>query len=362
MVVITTVLVLYCFVVILLCAGWGKAVGKRRRSDEPSIPLVSVIVPFRNEEKNLKRLLASLQAQTYANFEIILIDDHSHDRSSEIATESGIVNLNVVKNKGEGKKNAITTGIQAAKGSLIVTTDADCILPDRWLSEIHLYFMDEQVKLVFGGVRIHPDKNFFSILQSIEFASLIGSGAATAALGFPTMCNGANLAYRKSAFEQVNGYDGNLAIASGDDEFLMRKIHQRFPDSVRFLNSQDAVVETAVQPDLFSFFRQRFRWASKWRYNSSVLSIGLSIFILLTQISWMGALLSLVISFHTGIFFAGMIKILAEAVFLFRICRWLKVKWSWSAFIVLQVCYPVYVITVGIASNFLLKTWKGRNI
>jgi poly-beta-1,6-N-acetyl-D-glucosamine synthase len=362
MVVITTLLALYCFVVILLSIGWTKALSKKANSAESAMPLVSVIVPFRNEEKNLERLLTSLQTQTYKNFEIILIDDHSSDRSFEIAMESGAVNLTIVKNRGEGKKSAIITGIQMAKGSLIATTDADCVLPERWLSESPRHFMDDHVKLVFGGVKIRQDKNFFSVLQAIEFASLIGSGAATAALGLPTMCNGANLAYRKSAFEQVNGYEGNLTIASGDDEFLMRKIHHRFPGGVCFINSPDAVVETAAQPDLFSFFRQRVRWASKWHYSASVFSVALSVFILLAQISWLCALLILATSFHPGIFVASIVKILAEAVFLFRVCRWLNVKWNWSAFFVLQVSYPFYVIAVGIASNFLPKTWKGRNI
>jgi biofilm PGA synthesis N-glycosyltransferase PgaC len=362
MVVITTVLALYCFLLILLCAGWVKATRKKTGSDKADMPLISVIVPFRNEEKNVNRLLDSLQAQTYKNFEILFIDDHSHDRSSEILATRGIVNLTVLNNKGEGKKSAITTGLQVANGSLIATTDADCILPDRWLSEICHHFVDERVKLIFGGVRTHQDKIFFSTLQAIEFASLIGSGAATAALHFPTMCNGANLAYRRSAFEEVNGYEGNLRIASGDDEFLMRKIHQRFPGSVRFLNSPEAVVVTIAQPGLFSFFRQRVRWASKWRYNSSVFSVGLSIFILLAQLGWLGALFIMLTSFHAGVFFAGINKIVIEALFLFQVCRWLKVKWSWSAFIALQLWYPVYVIIVGVASNFFSNTWKGRNI
>ncbi len=135
-------------------------------------------------------------------------------------------------------------GVEKAGGEIIVTTDADCRLPIHWLQSIATSFHEGNVKMVFGGVRIKEDKSFFSKLQALEFCSLIGTGGAMAGLGIPILCNGANLAFLRSAFLEVKGYDGNLDIPSGDDEFLMRKIDRRFPGSIRFQPSEDSVVET----------------------------------------------------------------------------------------------------------------------
>lgn len=362
MVVITPIVILYSVLLIVLMAGWSRAIRKKVLGKTFRPPFISVVVPVRNEEKNLDRLLQSIRQQDHSNFEILVVDDHSTDRSVEIAMKNGATNQIVLRNQGQGKKSAITTAVRAAKGSLIATTDADCVLPRTWLTDISLQFHNEKVNLAFGGVRMTTNGKFFSVLQSMEFASLIGSGAATAALGFSTLCNGANLVYRKAVFESVNGYDGNLTIASGDDEFLMRKIQKHFPGSVFFLNSPTAVVDTESQSNFSVFLQQRLRWASKWRYNSSRFTVALSIFILLAQVSWIGCLALLIISFRFDLLTLMLTKMVLEFVFLLRVCRWMKAKWNGLAFLTLQVVYPFYVLGVGIASNFVKGSWKGRRI
>jgi poly-beta-1,6-N-acetyl-D-glucosamine synthase len=362
MVAITLILLCYYCLLVVLLIGWSRALRQVVPAQDAGEQMITVVIAIRNEEKHMHRLLSDLAAQQYGNFEVVIVNDHSSDASAGLLRASALANLTVLQNAGAGKKSAIATGVSSARGSVIVTTDADCSLPPQWLKTISEHFKHNKVKLAFGGVCIRPDGSFFSHMQAIEFASLIGSGAATAALSMPTMCNGANLAYRKSVFDEVNGYEGNLHIASGDDEFLMRKVHDRYPQGVRFIASGDAVVRTRPQPKISSFLHQRMRWASKWRYNSSAGTVALAVFILASQIASLWCLLSLVISFsYTALFLlAG--KALLESVFLLRACRFLKIPWHWPAFFALQLIHPVYVIFVGIASNFIAVYWKERKI
>ncbi len=190
----------------------------------------------------------------------------------------------LLASRGEGKKEALTTGINSSRGEIIVTTDGDCRVSVEWLKTVQKYFQAPRTKMVFGGVKLEGS-SFFSALQSHEFLSLLGTGAATLWYGFPSMCNGANLAFRKAIFFEVGGYANNLHIPSGDDEFLMRKIFQLYPDGIQFVSDSDAVVYTPASPELKEFVHQRVRWAGKWKHDLSSWNAVLAIFIFCFQLS-----------------------------------------------------------------------------
>lgn len=350
----------YCFLLILLYIGWKKTSGSVTTSQSENF--ISVIVPVRNEEENIAGLFGSLKSQTYNNFEILLVDDHSEDATVEQARKISLANLSIIKNSGSGKKQAITTGVSAAKGAIIATTDGDCIVSREWLQAINKTFQNPDVVFAFGGVSFPLSKSFFDNMQAIEFSSLIGTAAATANLHIPTMCNGANLCYRKNVFAEVRGYENNEHISSGDDEFLMRKIQSRYPTGIRFITERNAVVQSKPQPDIQSFFSQRVRWASKWRFNTSLFSKLLAVFIFLTHLSVIASFAFLVVSFVRSLAFLLIIKIVLEGFFLFGVSTFLRHRWNWPAFLVLQIIYPFYVIVVGAASAFIKISWKGRKI
>jgi cellulose synthase/poly-beta-1,6-N-acetylglucosamine synthase-like glycosyltransferase len=312
----------------------------------------------RNEARNIGALLSGILAQNYRLFEVIVVDDHSTDTTHDVISAFG-GRVRYIRNHGNGKKDAIITGVSAATGSIIVTTDGDCTVPARWLAAINTFFNDSRNQMMIGAVKIHQH-NFFSALQSIEFASLIGSAGAVTAFQMPVMCNGANLAYRKSAFEEVNAYEDNRHIASGDDEFLMRKMFQKYPSGIRFLADRQAVVTTHAQPTLHDFIQQRIRWASKWRANTSAGTRLLAVFIFAVQFATCFNLVTGVVKAQPLYFIFPLMKMLLEGIFLIRVCRFLDVRWHWFAFLVLQLVYPVYVIMIGLLSNVLSFRWKGR--
>lgn len=357
---------LYFIFLILLTVGWYEAIGQPVDGTESRF--ISIVVAVRNEEKSLPVLVASLATQQYDRneFEVILVNDHSTDQT--VAT---ILNLQhkypelkivSITSSGIGKKRALTEGIELAKGDIILTTDADCKLPPDWISGMIISFRTT-TSMVVGPVKIDPDFSFFSELQSLEFASVMGSGISLLAWQMPVMCNGANLAFRKKVFKAVNGYEGNFQIPSGDDEFLMRKIEQSFPGTIRFASCQDCVVATQPAISITQFFYQRLRWAGKWEANESIFAKSIAVFVLLVQISWL-VMLGLLISKFKVSELVGLItiKLLLEGFFLWIVSRYLRLRFNILAFCVLQVVYPVYVIVTGISSRFKTYHWKDREV
>lgn len=360
MVVLTGVFIVYFLLLIVLLAGWKRAVSTPPESPQGKEPYISVIIPVRNEEMTIANLLKDLAAQEYKNFEVVVVNDDSEDETLWVVSTFGMRNLNVIHSKGKGKKAAISTGVEAARGTIVITTDADCSVGPEWLKHIRAQFREQKVMMAFGGVRMDSTPTFFDALQAIEFASLIGSGAATAALGLPTMCNGANLAFRKKVFSEVKGYQDNADIPSGDDEFLLRKVHRLYPEGVRFIASRDATVTTASQPTPAAFFNQRIRWASKWKYNSSRMAQAIAVLVVLFQLAFVANLVLLFTPLIVHALFLLTIKIILEAAILLQVCSFLRVRWDWLAFFTLQLVYPFYVIGVAISSFFRPFEWKHR--
>lgn len=354
------ILTLHLLFISLLYVGWRKAFDHSgvATADEK---FISIIVPVRNEEKHISRILDNLLTQQYAAFEIIIVDDHSEDQ-----TEAAIAGYNsplvkCIQNEGSGKKHALATGISVASGNIIATTDADCTVPAAWLRGINNFFSSGGIQMVVGPVSMQGEGTLFSHMQQIEFASLIGSAASAVGWNSPVLCNGANLAFLKETFVALNGYEGNMHVASGDDEFLMRKIHSNAPGSVTFMTDPEALVKTMPQKSLYEFLQQRLRWAGKWRFNSSLLSRFLAVFIFIVQ-------LATIISFY-GLFTTGgprwlvliVLKAVIEVFVLKEFCRFSRVRIDWIAFITLFFIYPFYVVYIAIVSNFHTYEWKGRS-
>src|SRR5690606_19819671 len=252
-------------------------------------------------------------------------------------------------------------GVHRARGEIIVTTDADCRVGPHWIESMTASF-EPHVKLVSGGVRLGPAISVTAQLQAAEFASLIGVGASTIGLGHPVMCNGANMAFRRDAFLEVGGYSGNDHIASGDDVFLLQKIHHRYPGSVVFCPYPDAVVETSAVP-WRQFVNQRIRWGAKWKYATSFFTRAMALFVGCVHLSWILLVPTLV---GTGTVVEPVIllfiKALLEMVYLRKVHRFTGVKWRWQIFFLLQIIYSAYIVVVGGLANFKTPAWKGRKI
>ena len=191
---------------------------------------VSVIVAVRNEEANLPELLARLSDQDFPKtlFEVIVVDDHSTDNTRALLSSSSQNELSLkVLRLPEGitsKKKAIEAGIQAASGELIITTDADCRMGISWISAYASFYEQTGAQFIAAPVKMEGHLSLRDIFQSLDFLAMQTITGASVNNRLHSMCNGANLAYTKKAFTDVNGFEGIDEIPSGDDMLLMHKI------------------------------------------------------------------------------------------------------------------------------------------
>lgn len=246
----------------------------------------------------------------------------------------------------------------------MVTTDGDCRVGPEWLTTIESFYVHTNCKLITGGVSFLPNDSFFKKLQVVEFASLIGSGAASLHMGFPNMCNGANLAYEKQAFVEVNGFFGNENVPSGDDEFLMHKIYRQYPGKVLFLKNKEALVETEAKANIIEFIHQRKRWASKWNFYSFLNIKILALFVFTYNFSLLASIILLLFnSFPPKVFLMLILpKIFMEFVFLQSILKEINKKIPVLPFLFLVFFYPFYIVLIGLISNVGGYEWKGRKV
>jgi len=235
---------------------------------------VSIIVPARNEENNLPSLFDALAGQKYrgGRMEIILIDDRSSDRTPDAmhafaAGKTGVRVLTVRESPAgiSPKKNALLLGIEASKGEIIVTTDADCRPGPDWISTLVSAFRkDTGMVLGYAPYRTDgPYRSLFHRLLALEYFSMGAVAAASANIGHPSTCNGANLAFRKKSFLASGGYGGSATRLSGDDDLLMHRIHRLSGDRVVFCTSRASAVFNNPPWGLKEFVRQRIRFSSK---------------------------------------------------------------------------------------------------
>lgn len=343
---------------------------KPARNQLGAQPLISILLPVRNESKNLRNILQDIANQTYSlnNFELIIVNDASTDDTLSIAEDAKenanfkikIISLPEVERNLSPKKRAITTAINQADGELIITTDGDCRVPKNWISTIANYYKNNDAFFISSPVTFIDNKNngfiskMMNALQIIEFGSLVGSAACAIKLGRPNMCSGANIAYTKAAFLSVNGFEGNETIASGDDEFLMHKITGKYPGKVHFLKSKEVIITTESHTNFKSFYQQRKRWASKWRFYTDWQTTALAVYIALTNGIAAWALLS-------GNWKLICLKFVFEFFFLLQIMNFLNKKWTVGYIFLTQLIYPFYVLFFTIVSQFKSTyVWKGR--
>ncbi|RYD71790.1 MAG: glycosyl transferase, partial [Sphingobacteriales bacterium] len=220
------------------------------------------------------------------------------------------------------------------------------------------------VKLISAPVCLTYSHTFFQKAQALEFSGLIGIGAACIAQKMPTMCNGANLIYQKSAYKNVNGFAGNETLASGDDEFMMHKIAAEWQDDVHFLKSQESIVYTSALLGIKAFLQQRKRWASKGKHYKST---KLTLLLASVYIFYALTLASLFLGFfHWKYFivliFALLLKCLPEWIFLRRISVFFNRKELMNCYFVTVLLQIVYVVIIGIYGNFGKYNWKGREV
>ena len=348
---------------------------------DPGMPrtTISVLIPARNEEKNILLCLASLAGQTYPRdrFEVIVLDDHSTDGTVQaVRSFAGGLRLRCIAMADQPapaittafKKFAIDTGVRAATGELIVTTDADCLFHPDWLLTMAAFYEQKQAKLIAAPVRIavhgQPAPGLLGIFQTLDFITLQGITGASVQARMHSMCNGANLAYTAQAFEEAGGFKGIDNIPSGDDLLLMHKIALLHPDKVFYLKNPRAIVTTAPATGWAVFLHQRVRWASKAdRYEDKRIFWAL---LLVYIVNCMLAILVAAAFFDrrwAWLFLLLLVlKTAVEYPFVRDVAGFFGQRRLMVYFPLLQPLHILYTIVVGWMGKFGSYDWKDRKI
>lgn len=330
----------------------------------------SIIIPFRNEARNLPALLRSISKLNYPKelYEIIFLDDESDDESNVQLMgflAQGRNDIKIIQNirkTDSPKKDAITTAIDTAKYDWIVTTDADCILPTFWLDTFDAFIRTHQSELVVAPVTYTEPKNFIERFQLLDVLSLQAATIGGFGIKEPFLCNGANLAYKKSLFQSLQGFEGNAHIASGDDVFLLEKALKKDKKNVHYLKSKHVIVTTQAQPNVESLIAQRVRWASKTTayQNSFGKLVGIIVLLMNALVICLVVMAIVSLISYKNVLYILLIKFYIDLLLIYKSAQFFEQKSVLKTYIPSFFLYPVFSVYVAFLSVFSEYKWKSR--
>jgi cellulose synthase/poly-beta-1,6-N-acetylglucosamine synthase-like glycosyltransferase len=350
---------------------WGQAGNIQPELGAVSKNRFSIIIPARNEASNIGACLSSIQQLNYPSelFEVIVVDDHSDDNTAAIAAAFPFVKLislaDYIKDPVNSyKKQALAVGIKESSGEYIITTDADCIVSPYWLRTFDQIIQQKQVAFIAAPVIIQDQPGWLNKFETIDFMMLQAITVAAVQSGAHVMSNGANLCFKKSAYEEVGGYENVDTIASGDDMLLMQKIADKYPERIAYCKSKEAIVSTRGAGSLRAFINQRIRWASKGKYYRGIklkmillsvymlnLASAFSLCLCIYDMYYLKIFL-IVICFKTAI----ELLLMTPAAIFFGKTHLLKY------YLPFQPLHISYMVIAGTFGNLGKYRWKGRMV
>lgn len=388
-----TAIIIYYAIAWLSLPNWQLATTQfipKGLADSPITTHLSIIIPARNEEDNIGACIQSILNQSYSKnlYEIIVVNDHSTDSTASIVKTFNepkikyVDLINFIGNETNSfKKKGIEVGIAQANGELIITTDADCVAPPNWLQTIAAFYEEKKPDLIVMPVSIFPSPSgvglgmrFIEIFQALDFITLQGITGSAVHKKVHSMCNGANLAYTKKAFNTVNGFAGINDIASGDDMMLMHKIYSENKKGIVYLKSAAVIIQTKPVKTITEFINQRIRWASKADkyedkrmlpvlivvYFFNVLLLILPIIAILSNFKF------LIFNFQFSTlqfwFWLLLFKMVIEILFLIPVAKFFNKLPLLFLFPLMQPFHIIYTVIAGWLGKFGGYSWKGRQV
>jgi len=363
----------YLGLVVAFIFGWNK-VPEFSLTGMASENTFSIIIPYRNEAENLPSLFKSLSSLNYPNskFEILLVNDASKDGSKKLAesfqNDFQELNIQLLENSrktNSPKKDAIKTAIGNAKFDYIATTDADCVVPAKWLQFFDESIRESGAKILAGPVGFIQNsaekKPYFQNFEEMDFMSLQASTVGSFGIEKAFMCNAANMCYEKEVFIKEAGFDENESIASGDDVFLLQKLRKE-GFKVSFIKSEKAAVFTNYQWSLKDLINQRIRWAAKTTDYTSVLAkfTGVIVFLMNLSLLVFTGLAFLKLIPYQFLMLIFLLKFNADFILIYKSAKFMKRENLMRHYLWSSLMYPFFTIYVATLSLCKGYEWKGR--
>lgn len=237
-------------------------------------PSVSVVIPAHNEARDLAETLTSLAKQHYDGpLELVIVNDRSTDATEEIIrrfidsdSRFRLVNVTESSRRLSPKVNAVNEGIRASSGDIVVTSDADCLYRENWVTGMVAHFRPEVVMVVGYVESSRPGQtaNFRQRFETTDWLSLMLTSRSLLRFGFAFASSANNQAYRRSAFEAASGFGAAGRAPSGDEDLLVQRLAP-FGEIV-FAEIPETRVLTRPMPSWPALLRQRRRWVSRYHH------------------------------------------------------------------------------------------------
>jgi cellulose synthase/poly-beta-1,6-N-acetylglucosamine synthase-like glycosyltransferase len=246
------------------------------------------VVAARDEATSLSTLLDNLLQQNYGDYEVVIVNDRSTDETATILDawqkRSGrlrVVNVSEVPEGRTPKMHALGLGIAASKGDIITLTDADCRVPPTWIEGLTASFTAD-VGAVIGYVGLRAAHNtWLEHVQALDYFAMMATMAGATKLGQPIGAAGANIAYRRAAYDAVGGFEAMPLGAVADDMVMLQQVLDHTDWRVVFCDDERAFITTDAEPTLELLFNQRVRWMAGGqevlRHNPALLTTGMLI-------------------------------------------------------------------------------------
>ncbi len=331
---------------------------------------LSVIVPARNEEDRLPYLLSSLDKQSDRNFELVLINDRSTDATLDIMNTYAkahpgtvkIVDLKENTGPGNPKQNALSKGITAACGEVLLFTDADCIVPEHWVKLLSSHFSDPSIGLVFGTVHTKIGTGFLSKYQAFDHVFRYFYTAGSAGMDNPTGGFGNNIAIRAATLHEVGGYD-SIGYSMTEDAALIAAVRKKTKYKILALTTIDIKVLAEPKTKWRELTEQEIRWNTgalfapdfntRWSYRLVMLYLAIGV------CSLFFAPLYPFLALLAGGTFLSMYMVAASAGFLSRmpfVSYWLLSMPN----VLVSMVYYLYINVLTLRR--VPVSWKGKDL
>jgi cellulose synthase/poly-beta-1,6-N-acetylglucosamine synthase-like glycosyltransferase len=329
---------------------------------------VSVIIPVRNESAGIAELIADLIPQIAAleNAEVVIVNDHSEDRTAEIVSHAiaGHTQFRLIHLESEkGKKSALRKGISMTSGELIISLDGDVRLGPDWLNVVLSFYASNKSKLIILPVMFSRTQAMWSRLLMPEMLGLQAITAGSAAGGNALLCNGANLCFQRVLWQRAQG-EMKSGVSSGDDMFLLDAVRRNGWGPVHWLHDPRAIACTPAPESFSELISQRIRWSSKWKLMSNPMLLFLTGLVGLVNLA---ALIMQVFAvtdifpwsallWWTALFTGAQLCVVLPAALWYR-----RLADLWVVPL-LAFIYPWYALLVALAGWIIRPRWKGRAI
>jgi cellulose synthase/poly-beta-1,6-N-acetylglucosamine synthase-like glycosyltransferase len=324
-------------------------------------PFVSVIIAVRNEEKNVRDCLTSLKNQIFPenNFEVIVVDDHSTDKTQQIINDE-IKSLkhfyytNLPDNVFR-KRNALIHGIKMAKGEFIFQLDGDCVANKHWLAELCSH-LENDYAIVGGNTLIHFKRKLWDKLQALEYLYLHSICKTLSSRTKAFSLFGNNTAFKKEAYYRTEGYEG-IHNEILEDYQLVRIIQKEDANKGQLICNKNSLVHTKPMNGYKDYFRQRRLWAS------GILEVKIARKIIFFVSLIIYTILTIYPFFSKYYYVFFLLRLVADFLIVSNLIRIFRLFNLIPFFVFFHINSILTTIMAGISLALYPKTkWKGRTV